>query len=338
MARLGPLADEIRRRFGMTTEVVVNDNCSTDNTAEELRVYADHHDRSRFILRVFRFSRDIGFQKSILVGYRKARGAAVAQIDADLQDPPEVLLDFIDKWRDGHQVVYGVRQHRAEGFLIRAARRQFYRLLDRLSEGGIPRDAGDFRLLDRSVVDIVCAMHDNDPYLRGAIAALGLKQVGIPYDRVARATGRSKFGLRQLIKLALDGITNHTTLPLMVSSYLASGVLLLTIALITYYSVAWLLGAVPLPLGFMTQVLLQLVTLAALAFLFAIHGFYIQRIYNQLKERPLAIIERESGATEEDNSPRHARFQVLWIGRSETGEDLRSSPPADRDANVGGEP
>ena len=104
---------------------------------------------------------------------------------------------------------------------MRAARKTFYRLINRLSEDVLPHDAGDFRLLDRQVVDVVCALHDNDPYLRGTIASLGLRQLGIVYDRSSRTRGQSKFGLAQLAKLAIDGITNHTTIPLRFASYLA---------------------------------------------------------------------------------------------------------------------
>jgi dolichol-phosphate mannosyltransferase len=316
-ARLIPVAEQIRIRFGMGTEVVVNDNCSTDRTLDELRSYADRHDPELFTLRIFRFSSNIGFQKSILVGYRKAAGDAVAQIDADLQDPPELLINFIEKWREGYHVIYGVRRRREEGFLISSARKFFYQLIDRLSEDALPRNAGDFRLLDRSVVDVICALQDQDPYLRGSIARLGLKQTGIVYDRTSRQHGLSKFGLGQLIKLALDGLTNHTTLPLRLASYLALAVVSLAVGLIGFYVFSWFYAGVPMPVGFMTQTLLQLGTLAALSLLFAIQGFYIQRIYNQLKERPLAIIEHAIIPPQQAGSatPTHAPIEVLWVGQ-----------------------
>jgi polyisoprenyl-phosphate glycosyltransferase len=317
-ARLRPLIRQIRTEFGLAPEVIVNDNCSTDRTADELRAYADRHDPQEFDLRVFRFARNIGFQKSILVGYRKARGDAVAQIDADLQDPPELLLDFLRKWREGYKVVYGVRERREEGALMHAVRRLFYRLIDRISDDDLPHDSGDFRLIDRSLVDVICQLHDHDPYLRGLVASLGLRQIGIPYARAARQRGKSKFGFSELVNLAVNGITNHSTVPLRLASYLALVVVAIAALLILYYVAGWIIAGEEIPLGFMTQIVLQLGSLAALSFLIAIQGLYINRIYNQVKERPLAIIEHsvQKGVMADETRPQEtSRVEVLWTGR-----------------------
>ena len=312
--RIGPVADEVRSEFGMATEVVVNDNRSTDRTMEELRHYASGHDPARFALRIFRFSRNIGFQKSILVGYRKARGDVVVQIDADLQDPPELILEFLRRWREGYKVIYGIRRHREESIVMHGLRKVFYRMIDHFSTDGLPHDAGDFRLVDRTVVDLVCVLQDHDPYLRGAIASLGFAQTGVPYDRKVRTRGRSKFNFASLFRLAIDGITNHTTLPLRLASYLALGVFASAALLVGYYLTGWLLLEREMPLGFMTQTLLQLGTLGALALLFAVQGFYIQRIYNQVKERPLAIIEERVATPVEGAGPPAEAIEVMWIG------------------------
>jgi dolichol-phosphate mannosyltransferase len=321
--RLTVLAQRIREEFEMATEVVVNDNCSVDRTLEELKQQASQIDPSLLSIRIFRFSRNIGFQKSILVGYRKSRGDAVAQIDADMQDPPEMLLEFLQRWREGYQIVYGVRRRPEEAWAMRTARMAFYRVINHLSDDILPHDAGDFRLLDRTVVDVVCSLHDNDPYLRGTIASLGLRQIGIAYNRSSRAHGHSKFGLAQLTKLAIDGITNHTTIPLRLSSYLALVLVAAAGILVCVYLVGWLTSDRPMPLGFMTLALLQLGTMATVSFLFAIQGFYIQRMYNQLKDRPLAIIEHSisqppQGGTVMKNEP----IEVVWVGG-------RSKPRAD---------
>ena len=314
--RLSALAQRIRQEFDMATELIINDNCSVDNTLEELKQQAGQIDPNLLAIRIFRFSRNIGFQKSILVGYRKSRGDAVAQIDADMQDPPEMLIEFLRRWQEGYNIVYGVRRRPEEALVMRAARMVFYRLINRLSDDVLPHDAGDFRLLDRQVVDVVCALNDNDPYLRGTIASLGLRQFGITYDRSSRTHGQSKFGVAQLAKLAIDGITNHTTLPLRLSSYL--GLLLVVVAsiLVCFYLIAWITSGRPMPLGFMTLALLQLATMATVSFLFAIQGFYIQRIYNQLKDKPLAIIEHSIQQGLEGNSaPLSSQpIEVLWIG------------------------
>lgn len=314
--RLSALAQRIRQEFDMATELVVNDNCSADNTLEELKQQAGQIDPNLLAIRIFRFSRNIGFQKSILVGYRKSRGDAVAQIDADMQDPPEMLLEFLRRWREGYHIVYGVRRRPEEALVMRTARKVFYRLINHLSEDILPHDAGDFRLLDRQVVDVVCALHDNDPYLRGTIASLGLRQLGIAYDRSSRTRGQSKFGLPQLAKLAIDGITNHTTIPLRLSSYLGLVLVVIASLLVCFYLFAWITSGRPMPLGFMTLALLQLGTMAVVSFLFAIQGFYIQRIYNQLKDKPLAIIEHSIQQGFEGNSAplSNQAIEVLWIG------------------------
>ena len=320
--RLSEVVRKIRAEFGLAVEVIINDNSSTDSTLQELRSYAHHHDSALFDLRIFRFARNIGFQKSILVGYCKARGDAVAQIDADLQDPPELLIEFLRKWREGYKVVYGIRRTRPESAVMQSARRLFYRTLSRISEDDLPLDSGDFRLVDRSLVDVICSLRDHDPYLRGSIASLGLRQTGVLYDRTQRRHGKSKFGLLALSKLAIDGITNHSALPLQLASYTAFAVLVLALVLIVYYLGASLITHAPLPGGFLTQTLLQLGTLGVLSFLIGIQGFYLHRIYNQVKTRPLAIVEYQlrKGGTGRDEIEMRDNVEVLWTGAVREGE------------------
>jgi len=327
--RLAAVARQIWDEFGMKVEVIVNDNHSTDRTYDTLRACAERHDPLTFDLRLFRFARNIGFQKSILVGYCKAHGDVVAQIDADLQDPPELILEFLRKWREGYKVVYGVRQRRDESTVMQMLRQLFYRFLDRISPDELPHDSGDFRLIDRSMVDVICKLRDHNPYLRGFVATMGLKQIGIPYNRAARQRGTSKFGLAELAKLAIDGITNHSAFPLRLASYVGLvGVLVATI-LILYYFCAWLFFGAELPVGFLTQTLLQLGSLAALSFLIAIQGFYINRIYNQVKERPLAIIEHSVRAGGPSSPDTHDNVEVLWTGESVSAQ-AQSGSSADR--------
>jgi glycosyltransferase involved in cell wall biosynthesis len=315
--RLRQLASRVREEFGMTVEVIVNDNQSHDRTFEALRVCAEDHDPQLFDLRIFRFARNIGFQKSILVGYCKAQGDAVVQIDADLQDPPELILEFLRKWQEGYKVVYGVRRRRDESRMMKALRWIFYRFIDRISADDLPHDSGDFRLIDRAMVDIICQLRDHDPYLRGFVAHLGLKQIGIPYDRVARKRGASKFGIAELLKLAVDGITNHSSIPLRLASYVALIVFMVGSLLMLFYLAASFRSPDELPVGFITQTLLQLGSLAVLSFLIAIQGFYIGRIYNQVKERPLAVIEhRLYKGSEVDREPSEMleKIEVMWTG------------------------
>ncbi|MFP5233426.1 MAG: glycosyltransferase family 2 protein, partial [Acidobacteriota bacterium] len=206
--RLHSVLDPLSGRFRF--EFVVTDNHSTDGTFALLREAAARDPR----IRVFRLSRNFGFQRSILTGYMRCRGDAAIQLDVDLQDPPELIALFLDHWQAGADVVYGVRVERSEGRVITYTRRLFYRLIDLLSEDKLPVDAGDFRLISRRVIDILCAYRDANPYLRGTIATLGFEQVGVPYARGARVFGESKFPFSKLLSLALDGILNHSTVPL----------------------------------------------------------------------------------------------------------------------------
>jgi polyisoprenyl-phosphate glycosyltransferase len=328
LERLRNVIASLKQKTGFEFELVITDNHSTDGSFEYLRKLLATHDEGIFKIRAFRFAKNIGFQKSILVGYGKAQGDAVIQLDADLQDPPELIEEFLLKWKKGYQVVYGVRKTRQESFASQAMRRLFYRLIDRISGDDLPHDTGDFRLVDRKVVDIVCSLKDHSPYLRGLIASLGLRQIGVGYDRSARVRGVSKFLIRDLFSLSWDGIANHSVFPLKLSSYLAAFISLIGVVLAVFYFLAWLVWSKPLPLGFLTQVLLQLVTLAAVAFIMGIQGEYISRIYSQVKVKPLAIVESRissndhaSAAAVDSGNLQEGIIEVLWVGMSPLDHD-----------------
>ncbi len=228
--RLHPILAQLSDRFRF--EFVITDNHSTDRTFAVLQEVAAGDPR----VRVFRFSRNFGFQRSILTGYMQCRGDAAIQLDVDLQDPPELIPVFLDKWQAGADVVYGIRTERSEGRVITFARSLFYRLIDLLSEDRLPVDAGDFRLISRRVIDIVCAYRDANPYLRGTIATLGFEQVGVSYARSARKFGESKFPFSKLLSLALDGILNHSTVPLRFATYFGLVTSVLTVVLMLCYA------------------------------------------------------------------------------------------------------
>ncbi len=183
-------------------ELLFTDNHSEDKTFERLTEMAQKDKR----IRVLRFSRNFGFQPSIMTNFLNARGDAAIQLDCDLQDPPEMIHDFLRQWEQGYKVVYGVRKTRPEAWWLYTMRRLYYRLIDFISEVHLPYDAGDFRLIDRSIIELLRQNSDRRPYLRGLIASMGFKQIGIPYDREARFAGRSKFNLLRLFSLAFDGI------------------------------------------------------------------------------------------------------------------------------------
>lgn len=273
-------------------EIVFTDNHSTDQTFSKLEAIASADDR----VRALRFSKNFGFQKSILTGYLRANGDAVMEIDADMQDPPELIPEFIGKWEEGYHVVYGVRRSRQEGFLSQKARRLFYRLIDALSDDHLPHDAGDFRLVSRHVVDLISQVDDYHPYLRGLIASFGFEQVGIPYDRSARTSGESKFSFGQLMSLAVDGILQHSVIPLRIASITGLVLALIMVVVIVGYAIGRLFFGQQWPAGFATTTVLLLLGIVLNAMFLGVIGEYLGRIYQQVKKRPVTIIEREVGA------------------------------------------
>jgi len=284
--RLHPILAQLSDRFRF--EFVVTDNHSTDRTFAVLKEVAAGDPR----VRVFRFSRNFGFQRSILTGYMQCRGDAAIQLDVDLQDPPELISVFLDKWQAGADVVYGIRMERSEGRMITFARSLFYRLIDLLSEDKLPVDAGDFRLISRRVIDIVCAYRDANPYLRGTIATLGFEQVGVSYARSARKFGESKFPFSKLLSLV----------PLRFATYFGLVTSVLTVVLMFCYAFGRLILRAEWPAGFTTLAALILLSISINAMLLGIIGEYLGRMYRQVRETPVSIIESVI-----DNSPADRR-------------------------------
>jgi len=287
------LADRYRFEFLFT------DNHSSDGTFDLLSELAQR-DSS---VRVLRFSRNFGFQRSVLTGYLNARGDAVIQLDCDLQDPPSLIPRLLELWEAGNQVVYGVRSKRQEGRFITFTRQCFYRLIHRLSEHALPLDAGDFRLVDRRVIDELAKIDDATPYVRGTIAAMGFNQVGVPYERAARQGGESKFRCRDLVNLALDGMFNHSFVPLRLATYVSFAIALATFVLILAYTIGRMFFAQSWPAGFATLVVMILMSISLNALFFGILGEYIARIYRQVKKTPLTIVEKELNPAEKRQEP-----------------------------------
>jgi polyisoprenyl-phosphate glycosyltransferase len=282
--RLDRLAARMSDRCQL--EFVFSDNHSSDATWSKLEQLAQKDSRVRAI----RFSKNFGFQRSILANFMHARGAAIMQIDADLQDPPEMLEVFFDYWQQGYQVVYGVRRKRREGALINGFRRLGYWLIDVISDHSIPRDAGDFRLIDRRVAQALQQIKTANPYLRGMIASLGFNQIGVPYEREARTAGESKFGVSRLIQLGLTAVFNHSTVPLRLASI--AGIAMLGFSMIgaLYYAVLRLMHP-ELPEGLASIHILVLFGIGLQSLLLGIVGEYLLRIYLILRAEPVAIVE-----------------------------------------------
>lgn len=283
--RLTALAERMRDRCDL--EFVFSDNHSDDRTWDMLGELAAGDARVRAI----RFSKNFGFQRSILANYLHTRGDAILQIDADLQDPPELLEQFFALWQQGYKVVYGIRRQRPEGWMISQFRRLGYWVIDKFSEHPIPQNVGDFRLIDRRVMQTLASSNTPNPYLRGMIAGLGFRETGIVYDRDARLVGESKFGVGRLIKLGMTAIFNHSTAPLRIASMLGGAMLMVSVAGMVYYLFMRLFQP-ELPRGFISTQILILFGIGLNAFLLGIIGEYLLRIYVILRNDPIAIVEQ----------------------------------------------
>lgn len=283
------MADECRLEF------VFTDNSSTDNTWPMLQELAVADPR----IKAIRFSKNFGFQRSILANYLHTRGDAVLQIDADLQDPPELLREFLALWKQGYHVVYGVRRTRPEGKFIHGFRKLGYWVIDRISEHPIPRNAGDFRLVDRKVIDALASQRSAEPYLRGAIAGMGFRQIGITYDRSARIAGESKFNVAQLVRLGLTGVFNHSLVPLRLATVAGISMLSLSALGAVYYVVLKLMFP-DLPRGLASLHILILFGIGFQSLLLGILGEYLLRIYRILRREPIAIIQDSLNLDEKD--------------------------------------
>ncbi len=274
------LSDELNKLNDIYDfEILFTDNHSDDSTFDLLRELNLKDNR----VRAYRFSRNYGYQHSILTGYQKSSGEAVIQLDCDLQDPPSLIPVFLNLWESGYKVVYGVRKKRQENVIMNYSRKVFYRLINWLSEDDLPVDAGDFRLVDKKITEILRNNNDVQPYLRGAIASMGFDQIGVEYDRSKRVNGETKFTFSSLINMALDGILNHSTIPLRISSMIGIIIGLLTFIVILGFLIGKLMYGMDWPAGFATIVILLLLTLSVNAIFLGIMGEYIGRIYKQSK-------------------------------------------------------
>lgn len=291
-SRLDKLSEEMHSECDF--EFIFSDNNSDDSTWAMLKVLATRDERVKAV----RFSKNFGFQRSILANYMHASGDAVVQVDADLQDPPELIKEFYERWEEGYDVVYGVRKQRAEGFIQNSFRSIGYWIINKLSEGDIPRDTGDFRLVDRKVLSTLFATRSATPYLRGEIANLGFRQIGIDYQRDARVAGASKFNLSRLMSLGLSAVFNHSTIPLRIGSYIGLFVTMLAILGAIYY-VALRIFQPGIPPGLASIHILVLFGIGLNSFLLGLVGEYILRIYLLVRREPVAVIEDYIGFTSE---------------------------------------
>lgn len=289
---------EVMEASQETWELVLVDDGSRDRSREMILDLAKRDARVRPVI----FARNFGHQIAVTAGLDFSRGKAVVIIDADLQDPPELILEMLQKWREGWEVVYAVRgQREGETWFKLFTASLFYRMIFRITDVKIPLDTGDFRLMDRKVVNVINSMRERHRFLRGMAAWVGFKQTGVTYNRAARFAGETKYPFKKMFKLALNAITGFSYFPLQVATYIgfiAALIAIIAIPVVVILRVTGGMGQEPL-LG-------QATTLIAVLFLggvqlisLGILGEYIGRIYDEVKGRPLYIVS-ESPHDEEN--------------------------------------
>jgi polyisoprenyl-phosphate glycosyltransferase len=287
LTRLREVAEQHAQKYEF--EFLFADDSSTDSSYCLLAHEAKRDHR----IRVLRLSRNFGFQRNVLTAFLAARGDAAIELDADLQDPPELIGEFLSLWEKGYKVVYGLRTRRPEGHLITGLRTIAYGIIKGVSEVQVPTNAGDFRLIDRIIIEHLRNQTDRDPYLRGAIASLGYPQIGVAYTRPPRSHGISKFPMLKLIKLGIDGVTSQSIRPLHYITLIGFTLVIVTFVLGLIYLILWSVGIGGEVRGFTTLVVLQLVAIAMNAIFLGIIGEYIGRIFNNVRGHAVAIVEKQ---------------------------------------------
>jgi dolichol-phosphate mannosyltransferase len=254
-------------------------------------------------VKVIRYNRNYGFQRSLLTAYRHASGDAAIQIDCDLQDPPSLFPEFLRLWEAGHDVVVGIRRSRQENRLLTWGRHRFYAFLDVISEDNLTRDAGDFRLVDRTVLDVLHRINDHSPYVRALVSSLAVNEAAVPYDRASRLHGMSKFPVSKLVGFGLNGIFGHSTIPLRLATYFGILISVAAMLLGAFYFAAALLYRSTWPSGFATMAILILFGIGVNGIFLGVLGEYIGRIYQQTRQRPLTVIMQRLNMPEKEPEP-----------------------------------
>jgi len=299
-------------QVGAVPEIIFVNDASPDDAEQVLRELAAE-DPSVVVVN---HSRNFGSQAAFSSGMKLATGDAVVLLDGDLQDPPELIPDFVARWREGNDVVYGIRVKREATLFLQFAYRAFYWLFQRLSYVRVPRDAGDFSLLDRKVVTVLNEMGERDRFVRGLRAWVGFKQVGVPYVRPERMFGTTTNNLLKNIAWARKGIFSFSYAPLELISLLAFIVTLVSLAGIVFYVVMFFVRPTA-PRGFLTLLVAVLFLGAIQLLCLSIIGDYLGRVFEEVKQRPLFVVRsvlndprsaarKGEGATDEQSAPRVA--------------------------------
>jgi polyisoprenyl-phosphate glycosyltransferase len=285
--RLKKVMDSTKENYEI---IFVNDG-SRDKTAELTREICSKDENIKFI----NFSRNFGHQLAITAGMDNSIGNAVIVIDADLQDPPEVILKMIEKWKEGYEVVYGKRlKRKGETFFKKLTAKVFYRTLDCLTDVDIPVDTGDFRLIDRKVCDALKTVPERNRYVRGLISWLGFKQTAVEFIREERFAGETKYPLKKMIKFAMDAITSFSYKPLRLATYAGGVISGFSFLYLLFVIFERLFTNLTVP-GWTSIIALILFFNGATFIMLGIIGEYVGRIYDEAKGRPLYIISEKEG-------------------------------------------
>lgn len=285
--RLKEVMDQTKENYEL---LFVNDG-SKDHSIEILREHSLLDPR----VKIIDFSRNFGHQIAITAGMDYAQGNAIVVIDADLQDPPELILDMIEKWREGYEVVYAVRTKRkGETFFKKQTAALFYRLLSSMTDIDIPIDTGDFRLMDRKVCDEMKRLKEKNPFVRGLVSWVGFKQTAVEYVRDERLAGETKYPLKKMLKLSMDGITTFSHKPLKLASY--AGMLMSGAGFLYMFIVLYLkLFTDSTITGWSSLIVIQLLFSGIVLLILGMISEYIGRIYDEAKDRPLYIVQKSYG-------------------------------------------
>lgn len=290
--RLTTVMESMRESYEL---LFINDG-SRDRTEEIIEAFVKEDSRVRLVT----FSRNFGHQAAISAGIDLSQGQAVIIIDADLQDPPEVIPDMVKKWKEGYDVVYGKREKRkGESVFKRATAKLFYRFLASQTDVDIPLDTGDFRLIDRKVCDVLSGLTEKNRYVRGLVSFAGFRQIGVSYVREERFAGETKYPFKKMLNFAMDATTSFSRKPLKIAGYMGS---LLSVASFVYLFVALYqkLFTDRTVSGWASIVSIMLLFNGVTLMILGIMGEYIGRIYDEVKNRPLYIIKEKNGFSEEE--------------------------------------
>jgi len=284
---------------GESWELLLIDDGSQDGSTAVIRDLAEKDPRVRPVI----FARNFGHQLAVSAGMDYSRGQAVVIIDSDLQDPPEVILDLIAKWKEGYEVVYAVREEReGESWFKEVTASMFYRFINKITSVPIPLDTGDFRLMDRKVVDVLNRMREHHRFIRGMSVWVGFKQTGVKYRRAARFAGTTKYPLRKMIRFASDAITGFSYIPLQLATYLGFISAGISILAIPFVIAIRLWGSHEPLLGQATTLIVVLFLGGVQLISLGILGEYIGRLYEESKGRPLYVVREAPEFQTEDQT------------------------------------